>query len=392
MILQSRRAEIALVYAVAFFQGIGNIVFPASATIFKTHHGFSDSNYGLLYLAMIFFAISSSLTAAFLVHRLPLKTIFLIGTFGYTLSQLLLALSYPAQSYALVLLSISILGIGFGFTGTAVNFYPTQFFPTHRDAAIIFVHVAFGIGATLAPTLLAFAQTFFGWASYPAAASLLLFALAIVSFTLPLQANIPHASSNNATPSVPFGLWLFCIVAVLYALCEATFSNWSVIFLVETKGLSLSSASSGLSAFWFALTFGRLLASILARSLGAEKIYLVLPPMMALAFLLTPIVNSESNLLLCFLLAGFGCSAFFPLNVSLAIKYFPEQAAMTGGLMSAFVMLGIGIVSYGIAPLRQHLALEKIYLFSSIYPILAMLLGFALVKKFSRLHAVQSTS
>ncbi|MFN3393919.1 MAG: hypothetical protein ACK424_05120 [Candidatus Thermochlorobacter sp.] len=83
--MQSRRAEIALVYAVAFFQGIGNIVFPASAATFKTHHGFSDSDYGLLYLAMILFAISSSLTAAFLVHRLLLKTIFLIGTFGYAL-------------------------------------------------------------------------------------------------------------------------------------------------------------------------------------------------------------------------------------------------------------------------------------------------------------------
>lgn len=392
MLAQHRRSEIALVYAVAFFQGIGNVAFPASAAVFKTHHGLSDSNYGLLYLAMIGFAISSSLAAAFLVKRLPLKTIFIIGTAGYALSQLLLALSYPAQSYALVLLSISVLGIGFGFTGTAVNFYPTQFFPMHRDAAIIFVHVAFGVGATLAPALLTLAQTFVGWAFYPATASLLLLALAALAVALPLEASMPRAPREGSTSSVPLGLWLFCVVAALYALCEATFSNWAVIFLVEAKGLSLTSASSGLSAFWFALTLGRLLASLLARPIGAEKIYLALPPMITLAFLLAPSVDGEWGALLCFLLAGFGCSAFFPLNVSLAIKYFPEQAAMTGGLMSAFVMLGIGIASYGIAPLRQSITLEKIYFFSALYPLLAMLLGFALVKKFSQFGAFRSAA
>jgi len=123
-----RPTEIAFVYAVAFFQGIGNIVFPASAAVFKSHHRFSDSDYGLLYLALIFFAILSSLAAAFLVRRIPLKLILLVGIFGYALSQAILALSYPMHSHALVLISISVLGIGFGFTGTAVNFYPTQFF------------------------------------------------------------------------------------------------------------------------------------------------------------------------------------------------------------------------------------------------------------------------
>jgi fucose permease len=77
---------------------------------------------------MILFAILSSLAAAFLVRHISLKVIFLIGVLGYALSQAILALSYPMQSHALVLISISVLGIGFGFTGTAVNFYPTQFF------------------------------------------------------------------------------------------------------------------------------------------------------------------------------------------------------------------------------------------------------------------------
>jgi fucose permease len=391
MVPKYRHAEIASVYAVAFFQGIGNIVFPASAVVFKSHHRFSDSDYGLLYLAMILFAILSSLAAAFLVRHISLKVIFLIGVLGYALSQAILALSYPMQSHALVLISISVLGIGFGFTGTAVNFYPTQFFPTHRDAAIIFTHVAFGIGATLAPALLALAQHTVGWVAYPLLTALIMFFLATYSFTLPLQAAVPKSAHDNTPFLVPLELWFFCLVAVLYALCEATFSNWAVIFLREAKGLPEQSASLGLSVFWFALTIGRLAASALARRIGAEKIYLALPPLMTIAFLLLPVVSGALPLLLCFSLAGLGCSAFFPLNVSLAMRYFPQHAAMTGGLMSASVMLGIGFASYGIAPLRAYFPLEQIYVFSALYPLSALLIAIRLVRKLSPSAAFHSS-
>jgi fucose permease len=386
-----RPTEIAFVYAIAFFQGIGNIVFPASAAVFKSHHRFSDSDYGLLYLALIFFAILSSLAAAFLVRHISLKLILLIGIFGYAFSQAILALSYPMHSHALVLISISVLGIGFGFTGTAVNFYPTQFFPLHHDAAIIFVHVAFGIGATISPALLALAEHTIGWVAYPLLTALIMFSLATFSLTLPLQATVPKSSHEHTPSSIPFELWLFCAIAVLYALCEATFSNWAVIFLREAKGLSEQRAGLGLSVFWFALTVGRFAASVLARRIGAEKIYLALPLLMTLAFLLLPAVSGALPLLLCFSLAGLGCSAFFPLNVSLAMRYFPEHAATTGGLMSAFVMLGIGFASYGIAPLRAYFPLEQIYAFSALYPLSALLIAIRLVRKLSPSMAFYSS-
>lgn len=387
-----QHAEIAVVYAVAFFQGIGNVVFPASAALFKRHHAMSDAQYGFLYLPMITCAILSSLSAAALVHRLAMKTLLVAGMFSYALTQALLALSYPTQSYALVVLSISILGIGFGLTGTAVNFFPTQFFPLHRDAAIIFVHAAFGVGATLAPVLLHFVEQTISWVAYPTAVAGLMSLLGMRAYTLPLPANIPAPRAARAVRALPIGLWLFCAIAVLYALAESTFANWAVIFLQEAKHLSSSVAQTALSLFWLALTVGRIAASILARKLGTERLYLAHLPIIAIAFALAFYSEAESVLLVCFFLAGLGCSAFFPLNVSLAMKYFPEQAAQTSGLMSAFVMLGIGIAAFGIAPLRALFDLEQIYLFSIIYPVFAMGLAGWLVKKLSSTLHIKASS
>ncbi|MDW8018783.1 MAG: MFS transporter [Chloroherpetonaceae bacterium] len=379
-----QRAEIAVVYAVAFFQGIGNVAFPASATLFKSHHGLSDSEYGFLYLPMITCAIVSSLSATWLVHRMALKTLLVVGIVSYAVAQGLLALSFPLQSYKVLLWSIAVLGVGFGYTGAAVNFYPTQFFPLHRDAAIIFVHAAFGTGATLAPLLLSWVEHIASWVAYPTAVAALMSWLAAKAHSLPLRVRMPiRQAERKVSLGVPFGLWLFCVVAVLYALCESTFANWSVIFLREAKGLSDTSSQSGLSLFWLALTVGRIAASAVSRRVGAEKIYLSHLPVIAIAFLLAFYSESEIVLLVSLFVAGLGCSAFFPLNVSLAMKYFPEQAAATSGLMSACVMLGIGIAAYGIAPLRAYFDLEQIYLFSVIYPLAALLIAGWLIKKFA---------
>jgi MFS family permease len=52
-------------------------------------------------------------------------------------------------------------------------------------------------------------------------------------------------------------------------------------------------------------------------------------------------------------LSGFGCSAFFPLCISLSGQEFPQLTAATSGTLVAFYQAGYGVAAFGVGPLRE---------------------------------------
>jgi len=51
--------------------------------------------------------------------------------------------------------------------------------------------------------------------------------------------------------------------------------------------------------------------------------------------------------------AGFGCSGFLPLCISLSRQEFPRYAAMMSGEIVAFYQAGYGVAAFGVGPLRE---------------------------------------
>jgi predicted MFS family arabinose efflux permease len=70
-----------------------------------------------------------------------------------------------------------------------------------------------------------------------------------------------------------------------------------------------------------------------------------------------------------FALAGLACSAFFPLTITLASQRFPEHVAWVSSMLIAALMVGVGLGSFVIGPLREWLSLESLYRLSAAYPI-----------------------
>ena len=93
---------------------------------------------------------------------------------------------------------------------------------------------------------------------------------------------------------------------------------------------------------------------------------------MAAVFLLLPAANTPTLGLGLFALAGLACSAFFPLTITLASARFPDQVAWVSSMLIAALMVGVGLGSFVIGPLRQWLSLEQIYQLSTLYPVLAI--------------------
>ena len=367
------------VYLIAFLQGLTLVSFPASSAVLKQMHGFTDAQYGAIFLPQVVLAVSGAVAGGTLARRLGLQPLLWLTAVGNGLSQLALAASVwviPALAFPTILAGTALLGFSFGLGGAPLNSYPPRFFPRHAPAAVVALHTLLGLGLMGGPLLV---EGFGGvnlWVGFPLLLLALSVLLALIAATVRLP---PDASGDNldrrATEKPPLkssGFWIFAAIAVLYAFAEGAFSNWAVLYLREAKALPAGVAALALSVFWAAMVTGRLLVAVLVVRVAPQVIWLMLPVLMAAAFLLLPGANTPALGLGLFALAGLACSAFFPLTITLASARFPNQVAWVSSILIAALMVGVGLGSFVIGPLREWLTLEQIYRLSTLYPILVI--------------------
>lgn len=376
------KAAVAVVYAAALFQGLTLVSFPASSAILKQMHGLSDSQYGAIFLPQVACAVVGALLGGSLVNRLGLVAIFVVTLVANGLSQLLLAVSAAVPmglAYPLILLGTAALGFGFGLGGGPLNSYPRLLFPTRGGSAILALHSVMGIGLSLGPLLVGYLAMQGYWLAFPVGLTAACLGLLVLSVVVGFPDDAPPLTTN-ITPIKPTAIpefWLFLGIAAVYAFAEGTFSNWAVIYVHESRGFSDGVATSSLAAFWAALVVGRLLVSALLLRIAPTVPWALLPVLMIGAFLLLPVVATPTSAILGFALAGLACSAFFPLTVATASTRFPQSVAFIASMLTAALMVGVGIASFVIGGLRDVLSLEQLYRASVIYPVLALvLIGF----------------
>ncbi|HEV2673008.1 MAG TPA: MFS transporter [Aliidongia sp.] len=377
------KAAVAVVYAAALFQGLTLVSFPASSAILKQMNGLSDSQYGAIFLPQVACAVLGALAGGSLVNRLGLVTIFVVTLLANGLSQLLLAVSAAVPiglAYPLILLGTAALGLGFGLGGGPLNSYPRLLFPTRGGSAILALHSVMGIGLTLGPLLVGYLAMRGYWLAFPLGLTVACLALLGLSAGVGFPEDAPPLAAARAATIKPTSapeFWLFLGIAAVYAFAEGTFSNWAVIYVHESRGFSDGVATSSLAAFWAALVVGRLLVSALLLRIAPMVPWALLPILMIGAFLMLPIVATPTSAILGFALAGLACSAFFPLTVATASARFPQAVAFIASMLTAALMVGVGIASFVIGGLRDVLSLEQLYRASVIYPVLALvLIGF----------------
>ncbi len=384
--LPSQWPAIITVYSTGFMQGLTLVSFPASATVLRQMHGLSDAQYGAIFLPQVGLAVIGAVGGGLLARRLGLRTLLWVALLANAVSQLLLALTAmvsPESAYTLLLSGTACLGLGFGLSGAPLNSFPPQFFPRQRNTAIVALHSLLGLGLMVGPLLMnAFAlqQT---WVGFPLLLVGLCLLLAICARLLPMaeeaidgenRTDVDHTDS----PVRSYSFWVFVFIAVLYAFAEGTFSNWAVVYLQESKQLPTSVAAAALSAFWGALVAGRLLASALVLRFSAQHIWLTLPVLMILTFLLLPTANTAATGIGLFALAGLACSAFFPLSIAIISTQFPQHVAWVSSMLIAALMVGVGLGSFTVGALRMALPLEQLYVLSSAYPLLVLALAIGL--------------
>lgn len=382
-----------IIYTTAILQGMAMVSFPASATVLKDVAGFTDAQYGLIFIPQIVATIIGSLVGGGLARRMGLKSLLAVTLVASALSQvgLLTAVEVlaPANAFFGVLASTATFGLAFGLGAAPLNTYPALLFPHRSDTALVALHTLLGFGLALGPLLVGSLTRAEMWLAYPA----LLIAGSVLPLALLPWSRPPAYRSDEGEAEEPGGrvsaerpltrpvLWGFVAIVILYAFAEGTFANWCIVFLHEERGIALTEASLALAVFWAAIAGGRLLASVVLLKVEAEWLWLALPLMMILAFLLVPSAHTAALGIGLFALAGLACSAFFPISVGLISKRFPASTALVSSLMIASLMIGVGLGSFVIGPLRSALSLERLYQYSSLYPAAVLALALVMVAR-----------
>jgi len=131
------------------------------------------------------------------------------------------------------------------------------------------------------------------------------------------------------------------------------------------------------------VTIGRILFAALSSRKTVRWIYIGLPVVLIVAFQVISHAAGETSGIVAFGLAGLGCSAFFPLCISLSGQAFPQFAAVMSGEIIAFYQAGYGVAAFGVGPLRDFAGFpfSTIYSFGSLVAAAILAVAFVVVTR-----------
>ena len=237
--------------------------------------------------------------------------------------------------------------IGASSTDVGIQALVLDLFPHARGRALNLLHVAYGVGALMAPLLLA-ALVGLGvpW-QWLMTGSGIAMAIAGVGLALTVPPDpILHASTADAETAVrarrlPLFLLVMAVSIACYVAAEAGVSDWLVRYLAA---LPLAQASLALTLFWGGIAVGRLVFARIGNRLDPQRSAAVLAvaggALLTVALVLP--ISPVSPLL--FGAVGLAFGPIFPLIVAAAGARMPgESATVTGTLVFAAV---VGVVIY----------------------------------------------
>jgi len=397
----AKRSEIGLVYLAGLIQGLALVTFPAASSIFTSPYpqgyGFSSSQYGAMFLPQVVLAILASSLAPALARRWRLKRVFLLGIGSNLVSMALLTLSSfsmasSSTAYSILLFATAALGLGFGATVMAANTYAEAFFPDRADSAVLALNALLGTGTALAPLFIAVFLGLGVWWLMPVVVAVALLVLLLFSARAPLQvaadrsAQGPAQSGAGFLRGLPGRFWLYAAAVLLYGIVETLNGNWSELYLTQQRGVPTQWASLALTAFWALVTIGRVLAAVASPKIPARWIYLGLPVLLVVAFLVISQVRTAIGGVVAFGFAGLACSAFLPLSISFGGKEFTRLTAVISGELIAFYQLGYGFAAFGVGPLHDvtGLPLSTMYAGASLVAGAMIVLAYLLIRPQTR--------
>jgi fucose permease len=277
---------------------------------------------------------------------------------GLTTGLCLLGFAW-ASSFALVVALALPFGFGAGSVDAGMNHHAAAHYKSRH---MNWLHAAWGVGATLGPlTITAAVSSGRGWRSgfvLIAAAQLALVVLLFVSRSAwqkaPTREGAEAAAEAGAEAAAEQGalisvtprraksaLWLAPATYALYAGAEGGIGLWAASVLREGRGFDAALAGTIASSYFAAITVGRVIAGVVADSLGNRRMVHAGISLAGVGVILFAAPLGAGGAIAGVSLIGLGFAPIYPCLMHETPRRFDsETAAKVIGRQVAFAYLG----------------------------------------------------
>ena len=309
--------------------------------------------------------VGSSFTGGRLLARLGLGFLLVLSCLATGLS----LLGYATTSSWSTLLALAfIAGLGAGGIDTGINGYAA----THHGPRVLnWLHACYGIGAAGGPAIMtAVLDVPSPWQRGYVHVGLAQVALA-ATFAVTLRARPAIRGSNvkpadEAAPSIrstlrlPAMRWSI-LLFFIYTGLELAVGLWTFTLLTEGRGISMMTAGFSTSAFWAALTGGRVLGAALAGIVPVGVLIRSSLLVLAVGLAWLSAGLSYSLDLAGLLLAGAGAGPVFPtLIATTPARVGKPHAGNAVGFQIAAAAIGQSVVPVVLGVIGNRFGLEAL--------------------------------
>ena len=269
-------------------------------------------------------------------------------------SLLLVAVCLPAftntHSLPLMLTLVFFTGMGQGGIDLGANLIVSLAYPKNNTSVLNLLHFFFGMGAIVGPAVVSLTQVTLGsslvvhW--FAAAAFLVLGVLVFTmretkpDHSLRTDEQNSAASSAKSVYASPI-LWLVCFMLLVYVGVEYGSGSWATSYMASTTGMAKENGALITSAYWAALTLGRLGGAALGSRITRMRLLtasVMVSLVGAVLLMLSRGVVSLSTI--AFLLLGLSYGTIYPTSVGVIVAAFPGHQGKAVGLLTAMGSIG----------------------------------------------------
>ncbi|ACB74589.1 MFS transporter [Opitutus terrae] len=274
-----------------------------------------------------------------------------------------------APNFGWLLLAVVPLGLGAGAVDAGLNGYVARHY-TGRH--MNWLHACWGIGATCGPLLMARALTTAGsWRTGFAWLGTAQFSLALVFLlSFSLWNAVPERSfatsagrADRAIPTLHANSragWLSAVIFALYVAAEGTAGLWAGSILAVGRGFAVETAGLCASAFYGAITAGRIFVGFVVEKHGNRRLIAWGLGLAAVGALLFLVASTPPLAALALILLGLGFAPVYPcLMHEVPRRFAPESVQTVIGRQSGAASIG-GAVMPALAGSVAEFSLEGI--------------------------------
>lgn len=287
------------------------------------------------------------------ISAILITSVFLtvIGMMGFALSK-----------HWLILLSFALpLGIGAGSIDSSLNNYVSMNFSSKHMS---WLHAFWGIGSTIGPVIMtAVFALGFNWRYGYGTVAFLLFLLTVLFFLSKNLLNETENTKENSAVNLKMKIlnintFLSSSFFFIYTATEGAIGVW--IYSVMTAQRHFNPVTAGIlvSAYWGALTVGRIFAGFVTEKLSDKRIIMI---GLISSFIAMLILCFDNKITTAFslVLAGFGLAGLYPCEMKETHKrYRKETALVLTGYEVGSASLGYGIIIPIIGAVIQRIGLN----------------------------------